>query len=226
MARAIHRQRTEGRGAFLDARAAVGSRFPEAYPAVFAACMAAGIDPRRQPIPVAPAVHYHMGGIAAGLDGRTSLPGLFAAGECAATGLHGANRLASNSLLEAAVCGDLSGRAAGDEADPGTAPLPARAAPQLPHEAITGLRAAMSLDAGVIRDREGLMRLIDHIEGLEAAHGQALPLIAARLIAVAALRRRESRGGHFRSDYPCMASPARRTLLTLADARVVAETAA
>jgi L-aspartate oxidase len=215
VARAIHRQIVEGRGAYLDARAAVGAAFPEEFPAVFAACMAAGVDPRTQPIPVSPAAHYHMGGIAAAVDGRTGTPGLFAVGECAATGLHGANRLASNSLLEAAVCGDLAGKAAGAEPDPGTEPLPAYAPPVLPESAIATLRQAMARDAGVLRDREGLTRLIGVIDDLEAAHGRALPLVAARLIAAAALARKESRGGHFRSDFPCMASPARRTLITL-----------
>ena len=116
VARAIHRQIASGGGAFLDARAAVGAHFPEAFPAVFAACMAAGIDPRVQPIPIAPAAHYHMGGIVTDAEGRTSLAGLFAAGECASTGVHGANRLASNSLLEAAVFGARAGRAAACEA--------------------------------------------------------------------------------------------------------------
>jgi L-aspartate oxidase len=177
--------------------------------------MAAGVDPRTQPIPVSPAAHYHMGGIAAAVDGRTGTPGLFAVGECAATGLHGANRLASNSLLEAAVCGDLAGKAASAEPDPGTEPLPAYAPPVLPESAIATLRQAMARDAGVLRDREGLTRLIGVIDDLETAHGRALPLVAARLIAAAALARKESRGGHFRSDFPCMASPARRTLITL-----------
>jgi len=215
VARAIHRQRAEGRGAFLDARAAVGDDFPQAFPAVFAACMAAGIDPRIQPIPVAPAVHYHMGGIAAQVQGQTSLAGLYAVGECAATGLHGANRLASNSLLEAAVCGDLAGRAAQDETAGDTAILSAVAPPALPASALATLRAAMSADAGVIRDDKGLNQLVHVIDDLETAHGRALPLVAARLIAVAALGRRESRGAHFRADYPSIVSPARRTLITL-----------
>ena len=215
VARAIHRQTVEGRGAFLDARTAVGAAFPQEFPAAFAACMAAGVDPRTQPIPVSPAAHYHMGGIAAAVDGRTGTAGLFAVGECAATGLHGANRLASNSLLEAAVCGDLAGKAAVAEPDPQTDPLPAEAAPELPAPAIAVLRKAMARDAGVLRDREGLTRLVGVIDDLEAAHGRALPLVAARLIVAAALARKESRGAHFRSDFPCMASPARRTLITL-----------
>ncbi len=123
VARAVHAAIAAGRGALLDAREAIGADFPEHFPAVFAAAMAAGIDPRVQPMPVAPAAHYHMGGIAADTDGRTSLPGLFAVGECAATGVHGANRLASNSLLEAAAFGWRSGLAARDE--PEAPPPPA-----------------------------------------------------------------------------------------------------
>lgn len=215
VARAIHRQRAEGGGAYLDARKAIGAAFPDEFPAVFAACMAAGIDPRKEPIPVAPAAHYHMGGIAAAVDGRTNIAGLFAVGECAATGLHGANRLASNSLLEAAVCGDLAGRAAREEPDPGTEPLPASPSPELPAAALATLRQAMARDAGVLRDGDGLVRLLAVISGLEAEHGRALALVAARLIVAGALARKESRGAHFRGDFPCMASPARRTLTTL-----------
>ena len=140
VARAIAAELRAGRGAFLDAREAVGDEFPHEFPVVFAAAMAAGLDPRRQPIPVAPAVHYHMGGVATDLDGRTTLPGLFAAGECASTGAHGANRLASNSLLEAAVFGTRAGRAAADFVDPRTSPPPASPAPDLPDGALQSLR--------------------------------------------------------------------------------------
>jgi L-aspartate oxidase len=181
--------------------------------------MAAGLDPRRQPIPVAPAVHYHMGGIETDLSGRTSLPGLYAAGEAAATGAHGANRLASNSLLEAAVFGARAGRAAAAAADPGTASLPAEPAPDLPDAALQALRRAMSEGAGVVRDAAGLTRLTAEIGALEAAHGRALPLVAARLVAQAALARRESRGAHFRADYPQLGAPVRsRVTLTRAPA--------
>jgi L-aspartate oxidase len=209
VARAIAAERRAGRGAFLDARAAVGDAFPHEFPAVFAAAMAAGLDPRRQPIPVAPAVHYHMGGIETDLAGRSSLAGLYAAGECASTGAHGANRLASNSLLEAAVFGARAGRAVAAAADPGTAPLPAEPAPDLPDAALQTLRRAMSRDAGVVRDAAGLTRLAAEIDALEAAHGRALPLVAARLVAEAALARRESRGAHFRTDYPQLGRPVR-----------------
>jgi L-aspartate oxidase len=209
VARAIAAERRAGRGAFLDAREAISEAFPREFPAVFAAAMAAGLDPRRQPIPVVPAVHYHMGGIETDLAGRTSLPGLYAAGECASNGAHGANRLASNSLLEAAVFGARAGRAAAGAADPGTAPLPTEPAPELPDGALQTLRRAMSGDAGVVRDGAGLRRLTTEIDALEAVHGRALPLVAARLVAEAALARRESRGAHFRADYPELARPVR-----------------
>jgi L-aspartate oxidase len=139
---------------------------------------------------VSPAAHYTVGGIVTDLDGRTTLPGLFAAGECACTGVHGANRLASNSLLECLVFGRRSALAAVGEpvlaghveaSDPGT----------WPEASVTaGLRGALWRDAGVIRSAEGLQRL--------RGSGALLP----RLVAESALARRESRGGHFRSDYP------------------------
>ena len=179
--------------------------------------MAGGIDPRVQPIPVAPAAHYHMGGIATDADGRTSLPGLYAVGECASSGVHGANRLASNSLLEAAVFGTRAGHAAALEADPKTEPLAAAPSPDLPDEALQELRRAMSRNAGVVRDAVGLRRLIALIDGLEEAHGAAPPLLAARLVAACALAREESRGGHYRADFPDLAQTPQRTLIRLAD---------
>ena len=103
VARGVFAEIAAGRGAFLDAREALGARFAEKFPTVYASCLAAGIDPATQPIPVAPAAHYHMGGIAVDAQGRTSLKGLWAGGEVSSTGAHGANRLASNSLLEAVV---------------------------------------------------------------------------------------------------------------------------
>ena len=213
VARAIHAEREAGRGAFLDARAAVGAHFPEEFPAVFAACMAGGIDPRIQPIPVAPACHYHMGGIATDAEGATSLPGLYAAGECASTGVHGANRLASNSLLEAAVFGARAGRAAAAQAATAPARLVRLVAPDLPADAMQALRRAMSRDAGVVRSGDGLLRLLEVIDGLEAEHGRAAPLVAARLVAASALARTESRGGHFRSDSPQADATPRRTFV-------------
>jgi L-aspartate oxidase len=216
VARAIHRQLASGRGAFLDAREALGEHFPDEFPGVFAACLGGGVDPRVQPIPVAPACHYHMGGIVTDADGRTTLPGLFAAGECASTGVHGANRLASNSLLEAAVFGARAGRAAAAEADPATAPRRAPLAPTLPDQALRRLRKLMSAHAGVVRDAAGLTSLLLAIEAMEHDHGRSAALVAARLVVACALARTESRGGHFRTDAAAQAAP-RRTFVTLAD---------
>eukprot|EP01037_Dinobryon_pediforme_P048914 gene48914-biopygen25622 len=103
VARAIHAELAAGRGAFLDCRQAIGARFATRFPTVYAACLAGGIDPVTEPIPMAPAEHYHMGGVFTDAHGRTSIEGLWACGEVASTGVHGANRLASNSLLEAVV---------------------------------------------------------------------------------------------------------------------------
>jgi len=214
VARAIARRRAAGEPVFLDAREAVGEAFPERFPTVFAAAAAAGIDPRREPMPVSPAAHYHMGGVATDRDGRTSLPGLWACGEVAATGAHGANRLASNSLLEALVFG---GRAAADIAahlpkavlTPRLDELPPTLTPD-PEEArevIARVRRRMWEGVGVERDEAGLAAVCRDLDELALGHpglgGEAGNLLlAGRLVARAALERRESRGGHFRRDYP------------------------
>ncbi|WP_288758601.1 L-aspartate oxidase [uncultured Brevundimonas sp.] len=221
VARAVHAARMQGRGAFLDARAAVGEAFPHEFPAVFAACLRSGLDPRVSPIPVMAACHYHMGGIAAEVDGRTSLAGLYAVGECAATGVHGANRLASNSLLEAAAFGRGAGRAAAAETGGGR-PRPAPRLGDLPEAALAELRAAMTDHVGVVRDAAGLSGVLALIDRMEAENGPAAPLIAARLIVQAALDRRESRGGHYRSDYPETAAEARRTRVRLTQPEMLA----
>jgi L-aspartate oxidase len=215
VARAIHAERAAGRGAFLDARQAVGDHFPEAFPAVFAACMSGGVDPRIQPIPVVPACHYHMGGMVTDSAGATTLPGLFAAGECASTGVHGANRLASNSLVEAAVFGARAGRAAAARGPAAPAKVLHRILLSvLPDGPLQDLRHAMSRDAGVLRDAEGLGRVLALIDRLETTYGPCGALISARLVAACALARQESRGGHYRKDYPDQILPA-RTLITL-----------
>jgi L-aspartate oxidase len=202
VARAVHRQIRSGQGAFLDATEAIGEAFPERFEAVFRACRNAGIDPRREPIPVAPAAHYHIGGIAAGLDGRTGIPGLLAVGEVSGTGAHGANRLASNSLAEALVMGARAGEVlAGLE----SRAVRAQACDQpgrLSDTELECLRRAMSAHAGVERDAAGLRRLLALIDEIASRRGHADELIAARLIAASALRRRESRGAHARRDHP------------------------
>jgi L-aspartate oxidase len=218
VARAIHLERQAGRGAFLDARAAVGVKFPTHFPTVFAACMSAGLDPRVTPIPVAPAAHYHMGGVATDIWGRTSVEGLWAVGECAATGAHGANRLASNSLLEAVVFAHrIAARLRDDASQPALAPQPAAAPPILPDAARAELRRLMEADANVVRDGAGLTHAAARVHALGEIHGQANALVAARLILTAALARTESRGAHFRSDYPDAAPPHRTFIAATAD---------
>ncbi|MEQ1810191.1 MAG: L-aspartate oxidase, partial [Terricaulis sp.] len=161
VARAIHLERQAGRGAFLDAREAVGSKFPAHFPTVFAACMSAGLDPRIAPIPIAPAAHYHMGGVATDIWGRSSVDGLWAVGECASTGAHGANRLASNSLLEAVVFAHrIAARLRDDDQQLPLSPEPATAPPTLADGPRAELRRLMEADANVVRDGAGLKRAL------------------------------------------------------------------
>ena len=170
------------------------------FPAVFASCMAAGIDPRGQPIPVRPAAHYHMGGVATDAHGATSLPGLYAAGEVASTSVHGANRLASNSLVEAAVFGKRAGEAAAREAAIPTGQLTATPFTETDETAMERLRILMMDQVGVVRDGAGLEHAAQTIRDMAATSGASLPLVTTGLIAKAALARRESVGGHYRSD--------------------------
>lgn len=226
VARAVHRANTTLEGAFLDCREAIGAHFPEAFPTVFASCLSAGIDPRIEPIPVAPAAHYHMGGIHTDTHGVSTLKGLYAVGECASSGVHGANRLASNSLLEAAAFGeraaqtvvrDLTGLVFAP--DTTSARLPA-IPPLMTPEALQSLRDAMSLHAGVIRSESGLKMLLTVIDDLDQAFKGALPLVSARLIAECALQRRESRGSHYRKDFPDIDAEGHRTFVRLKEGRL------
>jgi len=232
VARGVFAEISAGRGAFLDAREALGARFAEKFPTVFASCIAAGLDPAKQPIPVAPAAHYHMGGIAVDAKGRTSLAGLWAGGEVASTGAHGANRLASNSLLEAVVFAARIAEDIGGKVIAAPAKLPpALVVPRncvIPALAGKNLRAMMSSHVGVIRDGERLAEAASNFAELERETGNiALRNMAttALLVAASAWRRRESRGAHYRSDYPAEKPLlAHRTMTTLAAAREIAET--
>jgi L-aspartate oxidase len=208
VARAIASETVEGRATYLDARKAVGSHFPEHFPTVFGACMSAGIDPRTALIPVAPAAHYHMGGIATDMWGKTSLDGLSACGECASTGAHGANRLASNSLLEAVVFAERIARRILSETLIEAEPAGGRPPARMQAKQLGQLRARMSNLCGVVRNRAGLLELTDWIEKEMTRIGRAHPLVAASLVVHGALMREESRGGHFRQDYPGSLAPA------------------
>jgi L-aspartate oxidase len=233
VARGVFAELQAGRGAFLDARTAIGARFATKFPGVTEFCRAAGIDPARDLIPVAPAVHYHMGGVATDMRGRTSLEGLWAAGEVASTGAHGANRLASNSLLEAAV---YAARIAEDikslpqKAEP-PAGAPADVAPvALDKAREQAPRNLMSAHVGVIRDGSGMRAALRELAPLTHDETAAPALrnmaTAALMVTAAALQRKESRGGHYRSDFPNTdPAQAKRTFITLDQARAIAASA-
>ncbi|MEM9704915.1 MAG: L-aspartate oxidase [Pseudomonadota bacterium] len=233
VARAVEAERSASRGAFLDAREALGERFEEAFPTVFSACSNAGLNPATDLLPVAPAAHYHMGGVMTDLYGRSSVDGLWAIGEVASTGVHGANRLASNSLLEAIVFGARAALALRDGQSP---PLRPCAAPEdrletipapIPHDTAKILRKEMAQGAALRRSAESLIRAQETIAKASASHDRTSGLLsattAANLIIAGALKRQESRGAHTRLDYPEQATPA-HTLVQLAEEQGAPET--
>jgi L-aspartate oxidase len=204
---------------FLDMTGLDADFVRRRFPGIAATCSRYGIDIGADRIPISPCAHYMMGGVKSDLRGRTSIPGLYAAGEVACTGVHGANRLASNSLLEGLVFGARAGRAVLADARrpvdgalelrlPGIPSIEAAAA----EGAIGSLRRVMWDDVGIVRDGRGLERAIRAILELETGLGEREVsraglearnlLYVGRLIAECALRRRESRGSHFRSDFP------------------------
>lgn len=175
--------------ALLDLRPVDRSRFPT----LMQRLAEAGHDPALEPVPVVAAAHYTMGGVVTDIGGRTEVPGLFAAGECACTGVHGANRLASNSLLECLVFGRRAGLSAvsdlGTRSDPPASPR-ALTPPPPSVEVTPEVRSEVWEHTGLVRDAAGLEQLLDS------------PSLLARLLAASALARTESRGGHFRADFP------------------------
>jgi len=217
VARGIGRHVAGGHRVFLDAREKPGADFAKRFPAIAGFCRAAGLDPATQPIPVRPAVHYHMGGVAVDGAGRSSVDGLWACGEVANTGLHGANRLASNSLTEAVVCaGWVAESVAGTFAERPRKPAPANL--PLPPDP-TSVRPIMSRGAGLLRDRAGLNEAARALLALASGPTAASdPATVGLMIVVMALHRQESRGAHCRVDFPERASDTRRATLRLADA--------
>jgi L-aspartate oxidase len=212
VARAIFREQQRGHRVFLDARN-IGRSFEERFPGNNALCKARGIDPAQDLIPVTPAAHYMMGGIVTDLTGRSSLPRLYACGEVSRTGVHGANRLASNSLLEGLVFAERVARdmltmSALEQFPPAkrwTVPrLVDRGAAQV---AVDNIRQVMWDYAGIDRTAKGLRRCLEELHTIEqrlprGTTEEANMVETARLIAEAALLRQESRGGHYRSDFP------------------------
>lgn len=215
VAAAVHRERMLGRQVVLDCRHVPD--LLEHFRGLAELTATLGIDPLRTPLPVRPAAHYHMGGVLTDARGRTDVPGLWAAGEVACTGLHGANRLASNSLLEAGVAGAAVGTDLGAWDRSGSSwtvgrvdPVPAERTVRLtaarddagrltppPAVASPEVRAMMSDLVGALRDADGLTRAIGRLADLPGEDA-----VLGELIARAALARRESLGGHLRSDSP------------------------
>jgi L-aspartate oxidase len=215
---------------WLDATRLGRTALEQDFPTVTAICRARGIDPASDPIPVAPGAHYACGGIRADMDGRTSVAGLYAVGEAASTGVHGANRLASNSLTESLIAGRRAGELLGRSL-PGPAGglLLPPAGPGVSPAARPALASAMSRHAGVTRDREGLEGLAWMLEQAPSGGGE-LDVAAVEaaslhtvsvLVTVAALARAESRGCHRWRDVPAVSDePARHTVLRVDEGRV------
>ena len=212
VARAIFREKAGGKGVFLDARM-LGRTFEKRFPGIFAICRARGVDPANDLIPITPAAHYMMGGIVTDLRGRASLNRLYACGEVARTGVHGANRLASNSLLEGLVFAE---RVARDMIQVKKLPTPPRKktwdAPALRDRgaaqvAADTIRQVMWDYCGIDRSAKGLRLGVAKLAEIElrlpiGATEEMNMVQTAHLIADAALLRKESRGGHYRSDFP------------------------
>ncbi len=218
VARAIWHHMREGHQVFLDARQALGKSFPQHFPGITEKCRAAGIDPVAQPIPIRPAAHYHMGGIAVDAQGKSSVEGLWACGEAASTGLHGANRLASNSLLEAAVCARFVADSVSGTSSKKTNPRFDEALPRSSDP--VPVREILSEAAGVLRDRDGLRKGIAALYPLMQANApESDAALVGLMISVAALKRQESRGAHTRTDFPAHdPALAQRSFLTLDEA--------
>ncbi len=214
VARANFHQHQAGNVPMLDTREAIGAHIKDEFISVYRYCKQAGIDPVKETIPIVPAAHYHMGGVLTDMNGRSSIEGLWISGEAASTGLHGANRLASNGLLEALVYAATSagGMMQMIDAGQGQKYVAGLVMPDLGHKgvndaAVMELRKIMSDKVGVIRDGDGMAQALRDLRALHEKHGGVSMnydnmLAAATLIAAAAYNRRESRGGHYRTDYP------------------------
>ena len=233
VARAIQKRTQDGQRVFLDLRPVLSGENGKAFPQAVKTAEAAGFNPYEEPLPVTPAAHYHMGGVEVDEVGRTSVNGLWACGEVATTGIHGANRLASNSLLEAVAYArrvaselgvDSTSRHPRVDRFPAMPRVPAVGALACVDSVVDEVRKIMSRSVGILRSGNGLAHAYDQLTGLEQRlkelyrgaesslptsassvrqWGEARNLILiARLVTFAASRRLESRGAHYRDDYP------------------------
>jgi L-aspartate oxidase len=215
----LERSRTKDPVVYLDLTHLNEAHIRRRFPRIYATCLQYNVDIASELVPIRPAAHYAMGGVRTDLQGRASLPGLYAAGEAAGTGVHGANRLASNSLLEGLVFGARAGRRMRDELK-----VPARKASALPPAAysngpvripaetsVSQLQELMWKEAGIVRTGSGLKQAITRLEemGGQVSHPQSRREFEARnlqiaglLVARSALAREESRGAHYRTDFP------------------------
>ncbi len=214
VSRAEWAQLQAGHRVFLDGRRSPGPRFAELFPSIHASAVAAGLDPATDLLPVRPAAHYHMGGVAVDATGESTIPGLYAVGEVASTGLHGANRLASNSLLEAVVCGRAVGGplAAANQSGSARPPRPAQPAWPTgrrtpPDAGLAEVRRILTAAAGVLRTGDGLRAGLDAL----APYRDTEAGLVAWLVVWSALQREESRGAHTRLDFPAPAATATHT---------------
>ena len=201
VARRVWQSLARGEGAFLHAQKLAGA-WPRHFPTALALCLEHGIDPREQPIPITPAAHFHMGGLATDLLGRSSVPGLFAVGEVACNGVHGANRLASNSLLEGVVFGRRTGAflaANGSVAPVGGDYRVVELGPTSGAAQLRELRERLWRSFGPVREERAMLRTVRAIESMPAQDVDWRQRLALRLLR-AGLQRRTSLGAHWRSD--------------------------
>ena len=242
MHRAITSQTRHPAHLWLDVRSLGRARLNRDFPTASALSRSFGVDPAREPIPVAPGAHYACGGVRADMDGRTSISGLYAVGEVAATGVHGANRLASNSLTEALVAGSrlgrLLGRLLGERTSEVSSPTQRLHSPAISQGVNPSSRAALaqatSRHAGILRTSEGLEQLLETLANAPSGVSQLLDLdtleatnlhTVSTLVAHAALVREESRGSHQRGDFPAPRARWRqRVTLRVLDDEVLAIT--
>lgn len=231
VARAIFAEHQAGNRPMLDTREALGDEIKTNFPSVAEYCARNGIDPTKEPIPVAPAAHYHMGGIATDKNGQASLQNLWVCGEASSTGLHGANRLASNGLLEALVYARICAEGIARTSNVTHAPevdlaFDGIGIPPDP-QAVAALRQTMTDKVGVVRHADGLKQALFNIASLEARDPSPSfqnMCATATLIAATALLREESRGAHERSDFPdTLPGEGTRSKMTFAEAKALRE---